>query len=235
MRLICFPYAGGSASAFRSLAGLMPETIELMAVQFPGREARFSERPSADMASVIDNLADAIAPFLDMPYATFGHSLGTITSYELVHKLSQLGLPKPEHMVMSGRGAPHIKSDKPLRYLLPDAQFIEALRELQGTQLEVLENDEMMQLLLPLLRADFTLAESYACDQPLVLPCGLSVYGGLTDVEVPKRDLEAWKVYTRDPITLRMFPGGHFFIHGAPQLLLQALVRDLGMACASLA
>jgi medium-chain acyl-[acyl-carrier-protein] hydrolase len=235
LRLFCFPYAGGAASVYRHPASVLPESIELVAVQLPGRETRFRDRPTSDMGRLVRDLADAMAPYMEMPYATFGHSLGTILSCELVQELARRGWPEPQHMVMSGRGAPHVQRSRIARYLLPDREFIEELRKIEGTPQELLDNDELMELLLPTLRADFTLAEAYRCDRPPLLPCGMSVYGGTADDEVPRGNLEAWQDCVSDPIRLRMFPGGHFFIHGSRESLWQAVGRDVGAACAALA
>lgn len=227
LRLFCFPYAGGGSATFRRWREMVPEVIELVAVQLPGREMRFDEPPMRDMAQLIEQLADAIAPHLDLPYATFGHSLGTLVSYELVLELQRRKLPLPRRMLMSGRGAPHVMRGGKDCDVLSDAEFIEELREMQGTPDEVLANAELMQMLLPTLRADFSLARNYLREEPALLPCGLSVYGGLSDSGVSRASLSDWQSYTNEDITLRMFPGGHFFVDSAPHLLLHALVRDL--------
>jgi len=227
LRLFCFPYAGGSATAFRDWHALLPEELELVAVQLPGRENRYAETPSTDLKWIVEALASAIAPHLDLPYACFGHSLGTLLSYELVREVQRRGLPPPVHVVMSGRGAPHLSRQQGNTHLLPDAEFIAELREMQGTPEEVLGNPEMMRLLLPSLRADFALAAQERSELPQLLPCGMSVYGGLGDAGVPRAHLQEWQHYCAKPIRLRLFPGGHFFLHSARFTLLQALVRDV--------
>lgn len=238
LRLFCFPYAGGGSAIFRRWRELVPDVIELVAIQLPGREMRFDEPPMRDMTELVERLADAIAPHLDQPYATFGHSLGTLVSYELVLALQRRGLPLPRRMLMSGRGAPHVARGGKDCDLLSDAEFIDELREMQGTPEEILANAELMQMLLPTLRADFSLARNYQREEPALLPCGLSVYGGLNDAGVSRAALNDWQSCTKESIALRMFPGGHFFVDSAPHLLLHALVRDLypfatAPACAS--
>lgn len=227
LRLFCFPYAGGGSATFRRWRELVPDVIELVAIQLPGRETRFDEPPLRDMNELVEQLADAITPHLDRPYATFGHSLGTLVSYELVLALQRRKLPLPRRMLMSGRGAPHVMRGGKDCDLLSDAEFVDELRQMQGTPEEILANGELMQMLLPALRADFSLARNYQREEPAFLPCGLSVYGGLSDSGVSRVALEEWQSYTEEGITLRMFPGGHFFVDSASHLLLHALVRDL--------
>lgn len=227
LRLFCFPYAGGGASIFRPWAGILPDAIELLPVQLPGRETRFTEAPLASLAEVVAGLADAIAPLLDRPYATFGHSLGTLVSYELILELRRRGLPLPAHVIMSGRGAPHIARHRCQSHRLPDAEFIEDLRSMRGTPEEVLNDAELMRLMLPVLRADFAMADGYELEERTLLPGRMSVYGGLADLDIPRANLQAWQEYCAHPITLRMLPGGHFFLNSSRPMLLQALARDL--------
>lgn len=231
VRLFCFPYAGGGASAFREWVDVLPDFIELVLVQLPGRETRFRETPSRDIPELVSAIADAALCLPQLPYATFGHSLGTLLSYEFALEMRRRSESEPIHAVMSGRGAPHLARSRTQTHRLPDDEFINALREMQGTPEEVLRDRDLMQLLLPTLRADFALAEDYSCPVVKVLPCGISVYGGLADIGVRREQLQEWQAYSDRPIVLRLFPGGHFFLHSARYSLLQALARDLSAAC----
>src|SRR5579871_5186636 len=174
LRLFCFPYAGGGAAIFRDWPRLLPPTIELFAVQLPGRGNRFHEPLRRDVAGIVRDLATAMEPFLDRPYVTFGHSLGTILSYELIRELARRGLRSPRHAFMSGRGAPGAHR-RTVRHLQPDHQFLDTLRNMRGTHDELLRDPELMELLMPTIRADFALAENYVCNQPMPLPCTISV------------------------------------------------------------
>jgi medium-chain acyl-[acyl-carrier-protein] hydrolase len=227
LRLFCFPYAGGGAAAYRDWADLLPDTIELVAVQPPGRESRYAEPPLMRVDDLVGALADAITGPLDLPYATFGHSLGTLVSYELALELARRGLPLPQHLVMSGRAPPHVEREPRRLHLAPDPEFIAELRRLQGTPDEVLANPELMQVVLPALRADFALAAEPRLRAPRVLPVPLSVFGGLADAGASRAALLEWQACSAAPIALKMFPGGHFFIHGARYLVVQTLVRTL--------
>jgi surfactin synthase thioesterase subunit len=227
LRLFCFAYAGGGASIFQPWRALLPDYIEIVAVQLPGRETRFHEPARHDIAALISELVDATAAELHLPFASFGHSLGTLLSYKWAIELQRRGLPQPRHMIMSGRGAPHLAGTRAPTHLLPDAHFIQTLREMRGTPEELLQDDEAMRVLLPQIRADFALAAAHDTATIQMLPCGLSVYGGLADPGASQQQLRAWQSYSADPIRLRMFPGDHFFLHSARHTLLEAVVRDL--------
>jgi surfactin synthase thioesterase subunit len=235
LRLYCFPYAGGAASVFRSWAATLPDEIEVVAVQLPGREMRFHEPLPRSVAEVVHGLVDAIAHVPPVPFASFGHSLGTLLSYEWTLALERAGLPTPLHMIMSGRGAPHVVQADGATHRLPDREFIQTLRDMQGTPEELLQDDEAMRVLLPQIRADFALAGEHSRGVPWRLPCGLSVYGGLADSHASSQALLAWQACSANPIRVRQFPGGHFFLHSARHAVLGSVVRDLWPFCAATA
>ncbi|MCP3958837.1 MAG: thioesterase [bacterium] len=231
MRLFCFPFAGGGAQAYRTWPTEMPEEIEVLPVQLPGRERRLREMPFVRMEPLIDALARVLDPYLDLPFAIFGHSMGGAIGYEVARRLvSDRGL-SPVHLLVSARHAPHKTPEDKADYALPDAELVERLREMNGTPAEVLEHPELMALMLPLIRADFELNDTYrAVDRP-PLECPVTAFGGLRDKEVTQRDLEAWREVTTGSFELRMFPGDHFYLHEdrdrLTRLVAQALLRRL--------
>ncbi|RMH19354.1 MAG: thioesterase [Acidobacteria bacterium] len=228
LRLFCFPNAGGGASIFRHFAaGPLPPEVEVCAVQLPGRENRLGEPPFKRAVPLADALAGALAPYLDRPFAFFGHSMGTVIGFELAHRLRAAGLPEPSLLVMAGRQAPHLPPKREPVHALPDADLIARLREYDGTPQAVLEHEELMTLMLPLLRADFELVETYEVPERPPLSCPIAVYGGLEDRDAPRPDLEAWGELTAGACRVRMFPGGHFFLHRDRRLALTALAEDL--------
>src|SRR6266480_2306887 len=177
IRLFCFPYAGGGASLFRTWSEHLPEDIEVCPVQLPGREDRLLERPFSDLPSLVDALAPALLPYLDMPYAFFGHSMGSLISFELARYLRQMEYSHmPVHLFVSGHSAPQIPDPNPPSYHLPEPEFIEELRHLRGTSEELLQNAEFLQLLIPLLRADFALCETYKYIHDKPLPFAISAF-----------------------------------------------------------
>ena len=227
LRLFCFPYAGGGASIFRTWSEILPPQIEVCPVQLPGRESRLLEAPFSQLFLLIEPLAQALLPYLYMPCAFFGHSMGALISFELAHYLRQQYDLSPVHLFVSARRAPQlIARDAPIHHL-PEPQFVEELRRLKGTPEEVLQTSELLQLLIPFLRADFAMCETYLYTPGEPLTCPISVFGGLQDEEVSRDMLTAWHEQTRGSFKLRLFVGDHFFLHAARASLVQALLQDL--------
>jgi medium-chain acyl-[acyl-carrier-protein] hydrolase len=227
LRLFCFPYAGGSASIFRGWAESLPATVEVYAVQLPGRGSRLLEPPITKMPRLIKAIAPALIPHLDKPFAFFGHSMGTIIGLELARYLrAKLGV-EPIHLFVSGSRAPQLSNTEPPSYNLPEAEFLEELRRLKGTPSEILEHPELMKLMLPVLRADFKLVQTYAYTPAEPLACPITAFGGSLDKEVGLRRLQAWRAQTASNFSLNMIPGDHFFIHAAQPTLLATLSKEL--------
>ncbi len=174
-----------------------------------------SEAPLTDIADVVRMMSMDIAPYLDRPYAFFGHSMGSLVSYSLAHELRAAGAPLPMHMFVSGRRAPHLPPERRALHDLPRAELLEELGRLEGTPKAVLENEELLELFLPLLRADFKLNETYAYSPTPPLPCGATVMGGLSDMAASRTQLEPWREHFDGKVDVSMFPGGHFFIDDA--------------------
>ncbi len=229
LRLFCFPYAGGGASIYSPWGGALPPEVEVAAVQLPGRETRISERPIGDLMELTARMSEALAPFMDRPFAFFGHSNGGLMAFELTRLLRREGRPGPLLLVASGRPAPQVILEGEDMHSLPEAEFHDSLRRYNGTPEEVLQNAEIMELITPMLRADFALGEtySYTPEPPLEIP--LAAYGGMTDDEVPAWSVEAWGEEAADQEKFRvvMFPGGHFFINENREMVLAELTNDL--------
>jgi medium-chain acyl-[acyl-carrier-protein] hydrolase len=235
MRLFCFPYSGGGAAVFRGWGDAMP-SLEVCAVQPPGREMRMREAPLTRMAPLVDGVLQAIRPLLDeRPYALFGHSLGALTAFEVARAQRRAGGPMPRHLFASGCPAPHlhtghgaIHGDTPI-HTHDDAQLMNELRQFQGTPEEILNNDELMQLVLPLLRADFAVYETYAFAEEPPLDVPFSVLGGLEDGDATREELDGWRAHTTHATgcVLRMFRGNHFFLHPRRSEVLSAVLQDL--------
>lgn len=227
MRLFCFPYAGGGAVIYRNWSDMLPQDIEVCPVQLPGRGKRLMEPAYTRLMPLVEDLVPALFPYFDRPFAFFGHSMGAMISYELSRVLNREYKIGPDYLFISGRRAPHLPPVEWETYRLPEAEFIENLRNLEGTPAEILENEELMQLMLPLLRADFEVVQSYNHILGPPLDCPLSVYGGLGDSRVRKEHLEAWRKHTTSSFRLRMFPGNHFFLRTSQHQLIRSLLTDL--------
>lgn len=229
LRLFCFPYAGGSASLYRSYTQRLPREIEVCPVQLPGRESRMRELAYTRMDSLIHALVEALAPYLSLPYAFFGHSMGALISFELARALRQKKYREPVHLFVSGHRAPQLPARGVESHRLSDAQFLERLHDLKGTPQKIIAHPELMQLFLPLLRADFELCETYRWRQETPLACPLSAYGGTLDEEVPQESILAWREHTSRSFQMRFFPGGHFFIQKEQPAVLLALAQELSV------
>ena len=223
LRIICFPYAGGNSSTYTPWIKLLPENIELIAVQPPGRSSRMGEPAFTDMDQLIEELLRVIPNLLTKPYIFFGHSLGSRVSFELMTRLQQKGYPLPLHFIASGSKGPHLQAKYDITYHLPDDEFIAKLATLNGTPQEVLENKELMALFLPLLRADFQIAECYRYSSDITFDFPITVFGGQEDVRVSLEDLQSWQTFFSPQADIQVFPGGHFFIESHTEVVLDKL------------
>jgi surfactin synthase thioesterase subunit len=225
--MFCFPYAGGTALIFKKWADLLPSTVEVISVELPGRGVRLKEPPFVSVPALIDALEVAIRPLLDKPFVFFGHSMGAIITFELARSLHRRHGREPQALFISGRRAPQVPSSQPITYNLPKDEFIEELVKLDGTPKEVIEHTELMEMLIPLLRADFQLVQTYEYVPDTPLRCPITVYSGLRDHHITRDMLLPWKEQTSSRFTLHMLPGDHFFLRPSQALLLGLLTREL--------
>jgi medium-chain acyl-[acyl-carrier-protein] hydrolase len=227
MRLFCLPFAGGGASVYREWPGYFPDDVEVVPIQLPGRESRFCEPASDSVDLLADRLVDGLWCYLDRPFALFGHSMGALVAFELARRLRQLSL-EPVHLFASGSRAPHLPSRSPDRHALPDPEFIAALRGLNGVPREILENAEFIDVLLPMIRSDFKLAETYRFRPQAPLCCPVTTFGGRQDSEVTQDDLEAWTHHTTGAFKVHLLPGDHFFVNSSRTRLLELVILNIG-------
>lgn len=224
LRLFCFPYAGGSAANFNSWRGLLPAAVEMLPVQLPGRGSRILEPALKRNDELADRIVEEMLPvFREKPFAFFGHSMGATLGFEVARRLARRYEAAPMALFVSGRRAPHISGPGLLTYDLPDEALIERLRRLNGTPREVIECHELMQLVLPLIRADFEAVETYKYLDSPPLACPIFALGGQEDSYVTTADVEQWNIHTSAECLIKFFPGGHFFLHSHQDLLLQFL------------
>ncbi len=221
LRLICFPYAGGNSSTYTPWANKLTDGVELVAVQPPGRAARLFEQAFDTMDSLIEPLLNEIADYTREPYVMYGHSLGSRVCFELIRQLSVNNMSLPQHFIASGSKAPHSQRDRKVTYNLPHDEFVEELRRMNGTPEEVLQNKELLEMLLPLLRADFAIAEVYQAEALMKYDCPVSVFGGKADKDVPIEKLKDWQAHFNPLIDIQTFPGGHFFIESDRDLVIE--------------
>ncbi|MEL6636436.1 MAG: thioesterase domain-containing protein [Bacteroidota bacterium] len=220
LQLYCFPYGGAGPSLYKKWADAIDPAIQLVGVQLPGRERRIKEPAFTQMRPLVKSLAKVWRHRPDLPYAFFGHSLGALVAYELILELRRQGLPLPLRLIVSGSKAPHLNRHPEQINGLPDAAFIEAIRQLGGTPEAVLQNELLMQVFLPVLRADFTLYENYHYEQNAPIDLPILACGGRSDREVSSSDLYAWSEHTEGAFDWQLFEGDHFYLDAAPKLLI---------------
>lgn len=226
LRLFCFPYAGGSSRIFQNWPKLVPDSIEVCPLQYPGRGNRLREQPFNSITALAADVTKSLLPLFDIPFAFFGHSMGATVAFEVARKLRRANKTLPIHLFVSGCNAPHLPKDE-LFYNLPEPEFIHELRLLKGTPAEVLEHPELMELLMPMLRADFEAVQTYDYVPEAPLSCPISAYGGSEDEEVPEVSLNAWREHTAGPFTLKIFSGDHFYLQTSEALLTSTLIPKL--------
>jgi medium-chain acyl-[acyl-carrier-protein] hydrolase len=219
-RLFLFPYAGGSVATFGRWMPELPDTIETWVAQYPGRGFRYNEPPAKDFGVMLDELYEATLPLSDKPYAFFGHSMGALFAFELTRKL------RPQILFVSGCGAPHVPDPNPPIHNLPDDEFIKSMQKLNGIPDEVMNNAELMQLILPSLRADFEVLENYRYTPNTPLPSPIVAFGGLDDSHVSREHLEGWVMHTND-FKSQYFSGDHFFINAEGKAVIDSIVSEI--------
>ncbi len=226
-RLIAFHHAGGSASLFRTWPKGLPASVEVVGVQLPGREERLDEPPLRSVALIVDELARQILPLLELPCCFFGHSMGAMLAFEVTRTLRRTGQVTPQQLLVSGRWAPQLPDPSRALSGLPQAEFIEAVRRLGGTPPEVLAHRELLELLTPILRADFALCESYRYQPESPLDTPVIAFGGLADAAVTTASVDAWSAQTSAAFRACFLPGDHFFINAARPALLAEITGAL--------
>jgi medium-chain acyl-[acyl-carrier-protein] hydrolase len=227
LRLFCFPHAGGGPQAYSKWKQTLPASVELGLVQFPGRGSRFNEPLATSLPNLVASLARGLKPYFDKPFAFFGHSLGALLAFELARQVRKEFGILPLHLFASGRGAPRKPPLLPAIHALPKNEFVEELRHFNGTPKEVLETPELLELLVPILRADFSMNETYEYRPEPLLTTPITAFGGLQDSSTNQEVLEAWKEETTSGFSLVMFPGDHFFLHSPRVPFTSVLSREL--------
>ena len=226
IRLFCFHFAGGSALSFKNWAKYLPENIELIAIQLPSRDGRYTEAALTETTQVVESIRQQILPYLTKPYIIFGHSLGALISYELLHDLNKPEIMPPALFIPSAYRAPHLPAKAKPAYTLPDKEFIARLEQFEGTSKVVLENQELMAAFLPRIRADFQILETYKYQQRPRLNTPILAIMGKDDPHVAKNELLDWEGHTQEKFRCHFFEGGHFFIHTAEQELMQMIRQE---------
>ena len=225
LRLFCFPYAGVGVSAYRSWASASSTDLEICPVQLPGRESRHDETPFRRMDELVEATVEGLRPYLDVPYAFFGHSLGALVAFEAARVVGHD--PLLRRLFVSARRAPHLRDPQAPIAHLPNGPFVATVQQRYGgIPSAVLECSDLMEILIPRLRADFEVLETYSYRPGLPLSCGISVFAGDAD-SIDEPDLRQWDAHTRSLIQLRTLAAGHLYLESRRAELLQGITADL--------
>lgn len=230
-RLFCFPFAGGGASAYRSWIDEAGADVELCLIQYPGRENRLRERPFTRAGELVSALVDGIADLLDRPVAFYGHSLGGKIAFETIRELRRRGNPGPVMLFVGASQGPRLDPMFPLLHALPEHEFVEGIQNRYGgVPQQILDDPELRALLIPTLRADVELLETYVYAEEPLLDCDILAFGGKADRTIVRSELEAWQHETRGAFRLQILDAGHFFLQPARQELLRVIETQLSQS-----
>ncbi|MFB8408822.1 thioesterase II family protein [Streptomyces albidoflavus] len=219
VRLVCLPHAGGSASFYFPMAKAVPAGIDVLAVQYPGRQDRRSEPGVTDLHTLADQVTEALLPWTDRPLALFGHSMGSSLGYEVARRLEERHNVVPAHLFASGRRAPSRYVHETV-HQRDDDGLIAELKRLSGTDSQVLGDEELLRMVLPAIRADYEAAETYRERPSAPLRSPVTVLTGDTDPKVTLDQARAWAGHTEGSFGCHVFPGGHFYLaNHQPQIV----------------
>jgi surfactin synthase thioesterase subunit len=223
IRIFCFPYAGGSSATFVPFARNINADTEFLVIQPPGKGARFKEKPYSDMPSLVEDLYLNIQPLLNIPYMFLGHSLGSRVAFELLRKIDAASLPLPIEFIASGSRGPQVCAIRKPISSLGDKEFAIALQEYGRVNQEIIDNDELLALILPAIKADFKISEEYYYSGTDSFSCPLTVFGGTHDPLVAEHELYSWCDLFENDKKVVIFEGKHFFIEENKEPVINAV------------
>lgn len=225
--MFCLPYAGGGASVYNSWSKSFPDSIELQAVQLPGRESRYNESKLTDIHETAKALADSIKPYLDRPYALFGYSMGAMVAFELIRELRRRGEPQPIQLFVAAMRAPQTQPTCPSLTHLPFDGFLEQMRHYYDPPQDVMNLPELLEIILPTLRADMKMCEDYIYTPEPPLGNPVHAFAGREDRALPYANVREWQQQTTNVFDMDVFDGTHFFINTALNELQRAMISRL--------
>jgi surfactin synthase thioesterase subunit len=220
-RLICLPHAGGSAPFFLPVSKALGPAIDVVAMQYPGRQDRRTEQPIGDMTVLADRIYDILRRQPPLPLTFFGHSMGAIAAFEVIHRLEADG-QAAVRLFASGRRGPSTYRDDNV-HLRDDAGILAEVRKLSGTASSVLGDDELMRAALPALRADYRAAETYRCVADVTIACPITALTGDGDPKTSLDEAKAWARHTTGTFDVQVYPGGHFFLNDHADQIIKLL------------
>jgi surfactin synthase thioesterase subunit len=211
--LVCFPHAGGSAGFYLPLAAALSPAVDVFSVQYPGRQDRLAEPCLDDIGVLADHVVTALRPQVDRPVALFGHSMGALLAFEVARRLAVDPAVDLVRLFVSGRQAPSIYRDPAKAvHLRDDDGLVAELRLMRATDTQVLDDDDLLGMVLPAIRADYRAVETYRAAPGSVVRCPITALVGVADQYVPVADARRWAEHTTGGFDFREFPGDHFYL-----------------------
>ncbi|MFF4367254.1 thioesterase II family protein [Streptomyces sp. NPDC001594] len=229
--LYCFPHAGGNGAAYQPWTALVPGTVDVRSVRLPGRPGHLEDDPFTDLRGLAAALAGVVAQdAAGTPFVLFGHSMGALLAFEVARELRRSHAPQPLRLALSGTSAAHRRTPLAPVHTLGDDELVAAVSALGGLPDEVAACPELLELLLPSLRADFAMVHGYRYEEQAPLAVPFSVFGGSDDERVPAADLGGWAELTSARCSVRTHPGGHFYLGEFAADVVAGILTDLGSA-----
>lgn len=225
-RLVCFPHAGGAATYYFPVSRQMAPSVDVLAVQYPGRQDRHREPCVEDLRELADLVTEQLRSWTDRPCALFGHSMGATVAFEVALRMQAEGAV-PVHLFASGRRAPSRHRDQRV-HLGDDEELIAALKRMSGTGTEIFGDEELLRMILPTVRSDYKATETYRYREGPLLECPVTVLTGDEDSEVTMDEARAWSEHTRAAFDMKVFPGGHFYLNEHAPAVMDEIRRRIG-------
>jgi surfactin synthase thioesterase subunit len=227
LRLFCFHHAGGSAAAFKGWSDIIGDQVSVVPVQLPGREGRIREPRFTELKPLVNELERELRPWLDLPHAFYGHSMGALLAYTLTRRASRAGSRLPEALIVGGYPAPHLPHALQLPPGLPDEQLVDLLTGLGGLPPAIAHSPEWLDVLLPVIRDDLAVCATHRVAPPEPLDVPVHALAGADDLLVDVADVQAWAEHTTNEFTTETLPGGHFYPRDRPAAFYDALNRTV--------
>ena len=226
VQLICFPFAGSGASLFYPWVSSLSSKFEIWAFQAPGHEELMDQELISDLGQMKKYIHQKVLPILKPPFILFGHSLGAVLAYELSKELQTKNLI-PATLIVSGRQPPHLKSKKASISHLKNEDFINEVFQFNGIPRELLNSNEFLEMAIPILRADFQLAENYQIQIEEKIKCPIKVIGTTLDQWIDLHEISQWSNATENSCEISIFEGDHFHLKQNPKVITNYLNEDL--------
>lgn len=228
-RIICFPHGGGSVQSFRNWTDYLPDDVELICLDLPGRGKRSAEAAIRSMDVLVPMVIEALQAYSDRPFVFFGHSAGALVAYEIARSLEKAGRPSPFHVVVSAHPSADLPPEEPLMYRYADDKLADVIRTLGMVPKKALANEKLvLDFILPPLRADFELVETYDRNLPTPLKAAITAMGGVQDETINANHLDEWRRLTTSRFARIMFDSDHFFTDSMTEEVVSSLLREVG-------